>query len=395
MTGLEALLAYLISLAASLRGSAIDERRRKKLEAKLKEQAEFFRTIESARPLREELRLAVRNVAGIRSELGVSPDEEPLFTLLQDETFQEDLAGWILAQDSAEEARQQKLIADRMARALGETGLSPAQTSVFQQQYFELVEKQVFSNELLSNWRQSVRMKGLEKQVAEEGRATRDEVSKHASETQAIVRRLVSDGDEQLAHLLQGRANGLANQLVFLTETVAELARQSRIDGSVQLELPPLFLDPPHLPPHVAIRQPTVRQLRSDFANRSWLALHGAAETGKTTLARLMIHEFGELAGWVRLEDHSLERPEHVLHRALAQIEDRVRRIREDESSGGDAVLVIDNCPHLEQEPALADAIRHVVEDRENRHLRLLTTSPMLCRGRSFTRLVKTWFSMS
>lgn len=370
------LLAYLISLAATLRGSALDESRRKKLEAKLKEQAEFFQNIESARPLREEVHLAAQNVAKIRSELGVSPREEPLFRLLQDETFQEELARWILAESSAEEARQQKLIADRMARALGETDLSPAQTAVFQQQYFQLVEKQVFSNELLSNWRQSVRMKGLEKQVAEEGRATRDEVSKHASETQAIVRRVVSGGDEQLTNLLHGRTNELAAQLAFLTEAVADLARRSHIDGSVQIELPPLWLEPPQLPPDAAMRRATVHRLVSDFADRSWIALHGAAEMGKTTLARLMIDEMGEVVvGWVRLEDDGLERPEHLVQRALLQIAECERQVKEDDSSEKDALLVIDNCPHLEQEHGLADAIRRIVEERAQGRLRLLTTS--------------------
>lgn len=222
MTPIEVLFAYLISLAASLRGSAIDQGRQARLQSELEQKAEYFRNIEAARPLRDELRSVGNNLGRMKAALGLTPTEEPLFQLLQDETFQNDLGEWILAENSPEALACRKRIAERIVKALEDTDIPAVEIERFQEQYFDLVERQVFSNQVLSNWRQAVRMQGLERQIAEEGAATREAVRTSGAEIRVSV-------DDLASALIRTHADDMATLRNYTNQTLGMLARAATI----------------------------------------------------------------------------------------------------------------------------------------------------------------------
>src|SRR5438045_2511947 len=91
------ILSYLVGLAANLRTDTIVARREERLREQLEQEDVLRKALVSTRPLREELRAACVELARNRQHLGVTPQEEPLWHLLSDETFQGDLVEWLRA----------------------------------------------------------------------------------------------------------------------------------------------------------------------------------------------------------------------------------------------------------------------------------------------------------
>jgi len=182
MTPLEWLMAFLLSLEGSLRANAISEKRLRKLQAEANEKARLLATITNLQSLRDQLKALSTNVARFKAEVGLAPDEESLFQLLTDETFQDDLVNWLSAGSPPEEQRLQSVILDRMAKTLESSGATPNQIQRLKQQYIERIEKELFSNPVLVAWRLNLRVANLQSQLASEGVAIRT-VVREESET--------------------------------------------------------------------------------------------------------------------------------------------------------------------------------------------------------------------
>jgi hypothetical protein len=189
-----AILAYLISLAAGLRGGAILEKEEQELNKKLEKEAEALRAIQDRSALKDQLRLVGTEAARITAKAGVTDAEKPLFMLLNDEVFQEDMAKWLTAWRPVDKKEAEAVLAGQMVKALQRGGVDDRKIKQFKSGYFNRIEKVVFKDPVLSNWRLTLalnaafeRLDELEAIIREEGLETRHEVQIQHKETRQTV----------------------------------------------------------------------------------------------------------------------------------------------------------------------------------------------------------------
>lgn len=112
------ILSYLISLAASLRNDSIAEKRRKKLKERIEKDASLLQSIRDKKSFKERARLVGADVARLSADFGVTRQEKPLFHLMTDEIFQEDLAVWLTAWNPGAKKRAEEKLSEHMVSAL-------------------------------------------------------------------------------------------------------------------------------------------------------------------------------------------------------------------------------------------------------------------------------------
>jgi predicted NACHT family NTPase len=182
---LEAILSYLISLAAGLRGDAIARARQEKLEKAVKKEADALKAISNRQSLAEQLNLVGIQAARLKNQQGVTKAERPLFDLLTDDIFRAGIARWLTVWKPAEKKRAQTQLAQQMTAALKRTGAAEIEIETFKADYFDRIEKALFSDPALSNWRFNLafnttleRLDELEAVVRKQGKQTRDKIVK-------------------------------------------------------------------------------------------------------------------------------------------------------------------------------------------------------------------------
>ncbi|MFL6276128.1 MAG: HEAT repeat domain-containing protein [Blastocatellia bacterium] len=162
---LATILSYLVGLAANLRTDAILARREKRLKKQLGQEDILRKALISTRSLREELRAACAELARNRQHLGVTPQEEPLWHLLSDETFQSDLVEWLRAGGIEEGNAVKERLLQRIEAVVAHTGASPEQIAFLRSSYFDAVDKAVFAHPVLARWRHQLSLDYLREQV--------------------------------------------------------------------------------------------------------------------------------------------------------------------------------------------------------------------------------------
>lgn len=162
---LQALLSYLLSLAANERTSAMHKAREEELKKTLDDVASLRAALMSYRSFGDEIDVAIANVARNRARLGISPQEEPLWELLLDDIFRADLTSWLMAGGIEEGAAVRVSLVQRMEKALQKTA-TIEQAAFLRDQYFEIIEREVFSNHILAHWRHQLSLNYLRQQVA-------------------------------------------------------------------------------------------------------------------------------------------------------------------------------------------------------------------------------------
>ena len=163
---LETIISYFVSLAANWTTDALHAGREARLKRQLEGEEALCEALASTRPLRDELRAACAELTRDRHDLGVTAQEEPLWRLLSDDAFQVDLAEWFMAGGIKEGKAVKERLLQRMETALVEGGTSPEQISFLKTDYFDAVEKSVFANPILANWRHQLSLDYLREQVA-------------------------------------------------------------------------------------------------------------------------------------------------------------------------------------------------------------------------------------
>lgn len=161
------ILSYLVGLAGNLRTDAILTSRADKLRKQLEQKDALSKAIASARPLSDELRAACVQLAQHRDRLDVSKQEEPLWWLLSNEVFQNDLIEWFMAGGIAEGDTVKRRLLYAMEVALVESGASTEQIAFLKTGYFDALDKAVFSHPTLAHWRHQLSLDYLRKQVNE------------------------------------------------------------------------------------------------------------------------------------------------------------------------------------------------------------------------------------
>jgi hypothetical protein len=218
------ILSYLISLAANLRTDAIFARREKRLKAQLGAADKLREAFASARPIREEIRLACAELITNRSQLRLAPKEESLCGLLADEGFQADVTEWLMAGGIEEGAAVKARLVDRMQAALARAGATPEQIAFLKSEYFESLDKAIFASPVLANWRHQLSLNYLREQAAALRQRADEAAGKYSAEKQKaaldryvecslaawdIMVWLPSEADsEVLANVLSGAPDG-------------------------------------------------------------------------------------------------------------------------------------------------------------------------------------------
>ncbi len=164
---LESILAYAISLAASERSSVINAERERKLKEVLAKEEEFKDAFRSQRSIRGELRLACSEMVRKRGVLGNMESEEPLWRLLTDDLFQNDLTDWIMAGGIVEGNEAKIRLVERMRTSLSENNADSTQTEDLTLERLEEIDKAIFSNPMLADWRHNLSLGYLRSQVDE------------------------------------------------------------------------------------------------------------------------------------------------------------------------------------------------------------------------------------
>jgi hypothetical protein len=249
-----AILSYLISLAAGLRSGAILKKEEQELKRKLEKEAEALQAIQDRRSLREQLRLVGTEAARITAKAGVTDAEKPLFMLLTDEVFQEDMAKWLTAWKPVDKKEAEAVLAEQMVKALQRGGVDDKQIEKFKAGYFDRIEKVVFSDPVLANWRLTLalnaafeRLDELEAIIRKEGIETRHEVQEQHNETRKHVEEMI------------------AKHVLRQAERFTEKQRQQAVNRYRELALESCdIIDLANLPEgdrHIATRQLELRRL--------------------------------------------------------------------------------------------------------------------------------------
>ena len=166
MTPLEAILSFIIGLAANGATEAVQRGWRRRLDAALEDEKALRKALVSRLPLREEVRAACAELARNRRRLDIGPQEAPIWSLLGDELFQNDLAEWLMAGSIEEGSVVKARLIQSITKVLSRAGASAESIEFLKTGYFEALDRAIFSNPILTNWRHQLSLDYLREQVA-------------------------------------------------------------------------------------------------------------------------------------------------------------------------------------------------------------------------------------
>ncbi len=253
---LNALLPYLISLAAGLRSDALGKKREEQYQRELKKAREAQGCAEDRLTLQEKLNLIGTRAAEIKNRLGVTPEEAPLFGLLTDELFQRDLARWLRAWDPEEKEAARGDLQRQMVAVMERAKRDPEQVRRFQEEYFDLVERTLFKDPVLSNWRLSLalnaaleRMQQLDHELRKQGRNIEKAVLEQHEWTrhrvEEMVRTITAEDAERFSEAQLNGAERRYRELALESCDIIDLANLPESDRHVaarNLELRRLYV---------------------------------------------------------------------------------------------------------------------------------------------------------
>jgi HEAT repeat protein len=237
MTGLEIILAFIISLAANGVSSAYAGLNQAKLKEALEDKEAFSKALASGRTLRDEVRIACNRLAQDRDLLGVGTKEEPLLQLLATDDFQAILTEWLMAGGIEEGDSVKHRLIQVMEQALVAGGASPEQIKFLQTEYFQAIERSVFSSDILAHWRHQLSMDYLRQQVAflrtkaEEAAGIYSPEKRKAALDQYCEKALKSWDIIDLSNLPEGDVH-MATQKLLLRQLYMPLRITIEADGS-------------------------------------------------------------------------------------------------------------------------------------------------------------------
>ena len=160
------IIHYVVVLAVHVSTIAVEKICEHKLTNTLKKKKDLEKALASIRSIRDEVRASCIELAKNRTRTGVSKTEESLWALLADDSFQADLSTWLITGAIEEGNEVKERLLNSMEAALSDAGATPEQITFLKTQYFETIEKTIFSNQTLANWRNQRSFDYLSEQVA-------------------------------------------------------------------------------------------------------------------------------------------------------------------------------------------------------------------------------------
>lgn len=257
------ILSYLIGLAAGISNDAISERRRKNLMAKIGKNPSVLRSIQDRKSLIDQMRLVGVEVAHLKTNN--SQIEQHLVYLLTDDVFQNDVVRWLTSWIPEEKKKAEYVMSGKIEKALVIGGAGDREVEQFRTGYFDYIEKVVFSDPVLSNWRLSLalntafeRLDELEGTIRVEETETRIKIEEQHAETRQRVEDIVAQSAyfQVKQFTKEQRSQALKRYQDLLLEfcDIIDLANLGEIDrhiASRKLELRRLYV-PLHIQIEVA-----------------------------------------------------------------------------------------------------------------------------------------------
>lgn len=180
-------IAYLINLASGETTTAIAAAREKHLSDALKQRRELHKALASSRSVRDEVRTACILLAQDRVRLGVTAREEPLWKLLSDESFQRLVADWIMSGSIVEGDEVKASLLNMMRGSLETSNAQPGVLERLTTDYLNSIDRAIFSNPLLTNWRHQKSLEYLREQVSVLRQRADEAVGVYTAERQSSV----------------------------------------------------------------------------------------------------------------------------------------------------------------------------------------------------------------
>ena len=161
------ILAYFVGIASGLRTDAILTSQKQKLAAQLRQQEQSQAAFDAVRPLADDVRRACLELAAKYERIGGSPAEAGLRSLLGDAAFQTDFGEWLQAGGIPEGDAVKARLLQKIEAAMQAAGVSASHLAFLRDEFFEALEKTVFADPLLANWRHKLSLQYLSQQVSE------------------------------------------------------------------------------------------------------------------------------------------------------------------------------------------------------------------------------------
>lgn len=241
------LLPYLISLAANERTSAIAKARERELGKALSKHADIQKAIRARKSLTDDIRAACIELARNLKTFNIPPHEQPLWNLLSDGSFQDDLILWLRAGSIAEGAQFKARVSARMEDALNGAGADSGQIEYLRSRYFDEIDKALMAHPVLAHWRHQLTLEYLREQVtalrllAEEAAGTYSEKKRTACLSTYCQKALAEWDIIDLSNLPEGDVH-IATQKLLLRQLYMPLRvsieKSDRADEKTRTELP-------------------------------------------------------------------------------------------------------------------------------------------------------------
>ena len=159
------ILGYFVSIATSLHADAILTDQKQKLAAQLRPQQEARQALDAFRPLPEDVRRACLDLADKHEWLWVSPQQERLRPLLREAAFQSDFVEWLQAGGIPEGDAVKARLLQKIEAVIPPASVSASQLAFLHNHFFAALEKAVFADPILANWRHKLSLQYLSQQV--------------------------------------------------------------------------------------------------------------------------------------------------------------------------------------------------------------------------------------
>lgn len=225
MSPIELIVGFILGILGNFATTAIQppipNPFQKRLEEAQRNEEALRNALASKRSLRDEVHEACKQLSLNRHLLGISPVENQLWLLLTDARFQDDLTEWIIAGDMQEGKAVTERLSQAMESALKRSGASIAQIDAFKTEYFESINRAIFSNDILARWRHQLSIDYLREQVAAARIAAERAAGIYSDETQAaalesyLAKRLQIWDIVDLSNLPEGDIHMATQQLLL------------------------------------------------------------------------------------------------------------------------------------------------------------------------------------
>lgn len=228
----ESLLAYLISLAAGLRGSAISEVGQKNIEKELKNISQKTKDRQLSQSFEERLELIPVKVSQLKNRLNDAFTEGPVSKLCVDIAFQKQIAQYLAANDSATHGRLYTALNETVERRFADAGATAEQAKSNAEHFFNMIQSSVFADPALSNYltHQSL------KYVSEQFDHQRKLLERHDHKLDSVIQNQSNYEEESRdSDLLEDKTEEARHIIQTVRAPVGVIGNGTHIEGGVHI----------------------------------------------------------------------------------------------------------------------------------------------------------------